>query len=51
MAIENYEYLFGVDFLKIVIEWVRNHLSPDMVYTQTQLNVWAVNHGYKKEQK
>lgn len=37
------------NILEEVIDWIGNNITPDQVYTESQLKAWAEREGYTKE--
>lgn len=48
MSVPNNEWLFGIEFLNKIIEWLQERMRPEEVFTEQQLDAWACNHGYRK---
>ena len=42
--------LIGDDLLDRAVEYVRDNLNPDEVYDKEDLEEWAANNGYVKEE-
>lgn len=42
--------LVGDDLLNRAVEYIRDNLNPDEVYDVLDLEEWAVNNGFKKEE-
>jgi hypothetical protein len=36
---------FGRGFLSDIVDWVRDNLDPDQVFTYAQLKSWAMENG------
>ena len=37
---------FGNYFLEDILEWIQNYLVPEDVFTDAQLEDWAIANGY-----
>lgn len=45
------EYLFEGDWLNRSINWITEHLLPEKVFNQDQLNGWAKKHGWTDKEE
>lgn len=39
--------IIGTDLLENAIEWIRNNMNPEDVFTETDLKNWAENNDYE----
>lgn len=42
--------LIANDLLEQAIDWIKNNMEPEEVFTEQQLEKWAENNNYKKEE-
>ena len=45
-----HEHLRQDSSLERCIEWIRNNMNPDDVFSESDLDVWADNNGYVNEE-
>lgn len=42
--------VISTDLLDDAVNWISNHLSPDEVFDSTDLENWAEDNGYTREE-
>jgi len=46
---QTYQYQFGNRFLDNIIDWIKNNLMPEDVFSKNALADWARENGYVHE--
>jgi len=42
--------VLGSNVLEDAVEWIKNNLQPDEVFTEDELGTWAYENGFLKEE-